>query len=62
MDIDQVLQAIRAAKDTQRVADECADKAARVVVGRLRHCSAYVLTQLKRELRSFNMATREWND
>lgn len=60
MDFDEMTSALREAEETQRVADRQAERAARIAVGRLRHCSDFTLKALKRELRDFNIHTGVW--
>ena len=47
----------------QDAADDCAEVAANLVVGRLKHVSSVsTLAKLKRELRDFNLRTHRWKD
>jgi hypothetical protein len=48
------------AKKTMERADDAANTFARTLVGRLRKVSRSTLAQLKRELRDFNIQTKEW--
>lgn len=48
------------AKQTMGRADDAADTFARTLVGRLRRVSKSTLAKLKRELRDFNIQTKEW--
>lgn len=57
---DEIRTAVREAREQLKAADNSAGDMAALLVGRLRHCSPYVLGKLKRELRDFNMATKEW--
>ena len=59
---DRMRAAMAEAERTMAAADEQAATMGRILVGRLRHCSAYTLEQLKRELRKFNIHTGNWND
>lgn len=56
----QIQQSITAARETLRNADRQANEMAKLIVGRLRHVDGWVLDNLKRELRDFNMHTRSW--
>lgn len=60
MNHSEMRQALSEMKSTQNAADECANTAAQMVAGRLRHCQGWVVEQLKRELRDFNIQTRRW--
>ena len=58
---DDVHRAIVDAKDTTRAADDVACDMASLLRGRLRKVNNhYVLVALKRELASYNVATKEW--
>lgn len=57
---DEMRRAVQESKEIMRAADVVAGDAARLIVGRLRHCSSGTLEQLKRELRDFNMQTGQW--
>jgi hypothetical protein len=59
---DEMIGAIEDAEITLRSADNVAKRLARVLPGRLRHCDAYTLKRLKRELRDFNITTGEWKE
>ena len=48
------------AENTLAKADEIANQMARILVRRLRRVDGYLLENLKRELRSYNMQTGEW--
>lgn len=61
--LDQMNSAIREAEGVLRDADEVALKLALLLRGRLRKVgSGYLLGQLKRELRDFNIRTGKWKD
>jgi hypothetical protein len=62
MNITDMESVLREAKAEINRADLVAGSAARIIVGRLKHVPPYVLVDLKRELRRFNMHTRTWND
>ena len=49
-------------EQTQRAAEECAQLAASMLVGRLRQVGTYTLERLKKELRNYNMHTGQWKD
>lgn len=55
-----MVQAIRAARETFRAADNSAGSLASALQGRLRHVPAYVLSQLKKELAQFNSKKGTW--
>ncbi len=57
---DTMRAAIDEATRVQRAADEQAHAMARMLRGRLRHVGAGILSELKRELRDFNIHTGEW--
>ena len=60
---DEMRAAVQDAKNTLDAADNVADSLARMLVGRLsRVGSTHTLTQLKKELRSFNMHTGNWSN
>lgn len=53
--------ALQQAKQAFRAADNCANDAAEILVGRLRNgVSHYKLKQLKKELENYNMHTGRW--
>lgn len=54
--------AVDRAKYTLDNADDVASDLARLLQGRLRHVSPYILKKLKKELRDFNMHTGNWKD
>ena len=60
MTIGDMVQAVQAANAELQRADSLADDLARLLVGRLRHVSPFVLARLKAELRDFNMQTKRW--
>lgn len=57
---DQMHAAVSEAEATLRAADCFADKMARLLVGRLRQVSPWVLRALKKELAAYNAHTKEW--
>lgn len=58
---DQMTQAVEEAKTTLRAADNVATQMARMLDGRLRSVeSHYALSNLKNELRDYNIHTGEW--
>lgn len=59
---DQMETTLDEARAIQNAADSHATRMARMLRGRLRHVNRYVLEDLKRELRNFNMHTGRWND
>lgn len=59
---DAMRQALSEAADIQRAADMNSEHMAQMLRGRLRHVSAWTLSELKRELRDFNIHTGEWRD
>ena len=61
MNYGEMVEAVDDAENTMRLADMLANKVARLLVGRLRKVeSCYVLNQLKRELRDYNINTGQW--
>ncbi len=60
MTVYEMRRALNEARIIQRDADDLASNMAKMVVGRLRHIDKWTLCELKRELRGFNMHTREW--
>lgn len=60
---DEMDAAVQDAERTLRVADELATRIARFLVGRLRKVnSQWILADLKRELKDFNMQTQKWKN
>ena len=57
---DTMRAAVAQARQVQQWADEHAHAMAVILRGRLRHVSSGVLSDLKRELRDFNIHTGEW--
>ena len=57
---DDMRAAERDARNTMRAADEVANSMAQILIGRLKHVGTYTLSQLKAELRDFNMHTGDW--
>ena len=64
MELDEVLQTISRAKETLRIADIVARRAADLATNRLQASgtSHYILCALKRELQRYNMHTQTWSD
>ena len=64
MDISQAHRCINQARETIKNGDHVIKTLAYLMVGRLRvvKIPGYVLAELKRELRDFNMQTHEWKD
>lgn len=63
MDFDDMSNAVTQAEQQLRLADRFAEKLARLLVGRLRHCnSRSVLTELKKELRDWDMHRSQWKE
>jgi len=61
MDFHEACEAIKDAENTLQRADFLAKRLAVLMVGRLRKVSPWILCELKRELRSFNMHTLKWD-
>ena len=63
MDFDDMSNAVTQAEQQLRLADRFAEKLARLLVGRLRHCdSSWLLTNLKKELRDWDMHRSQWKE
>lgn len=62
MTSDELNKALFNIEQQQRIADNAADVAARLLVGRLRHVSIWNLKKLKKELAKFNAHTGTWSD
>lgn len=62
MDFDEMIDAVKEAETTQRIADGQINRMAGLISGKLRACSVWhgTLRELKRELKNFNMATGQW--
>lgn len=60
--VNEVLNAVQAARDTQRAADRAASGMAQLLVGRLRHIGYAEAAALKKELRKFNIHTFSWKE
>ncbi len=56
----EINQEINRARNILEEADQAAEAMAKLLKGRLRHCSSWDLRVLKRELRGFNITTGEW--
>jgi len=62
MTLTDMEQAVSEAEDTIRKSDMMATMMARLIRGRLKHVSSYVLKDLKRELQKFNAHTQTWSE
>lgn len=60
MDYDEMKKALSGAARVMSLADSFASDMARLLVGRLRGVNSSLLIKLKRELKDYNMHTREW--
>lgn len=60
--LDEMRQAVQEARNVLSAADDVADDMARLLRGRLKKVSPYVLAQLKRELKNFNIHTSQWKE
>ena len=56
----QIQQAINEARNTLDAADRRVDGMARLINGRLKHVTPWVLAEMKKQLRDFNAHTGEW--
>lgn len=59
---DRMRAAMSEARATMEAADDFANGAAQLCVGRLRRVHSGTLKALKRELRDFNIHTGEWKE
>lgn len=59
---DEIRHAVQQAKELDRAVASQAGAMATLLVGKLRHCPNYIVEQLKKELREFNIHTGEWKD
>lgn len=60
---DDMRRAVAESRDTLAAADSVSTEMANLLRGRLRNVlNEYALADLKRELRDFNIKTREWKD
>ncbi len=59
---DTMRDALAEARSVMAAADDFANGAARICVGRLRKVDWSTLKAMKRELRDFNIHTGEWKD
>ena len=57
---DEMRLAMNEAQARVRAADNVAGEMARLLRGRLKFCPRHLLADLKRELRDFNIHTKEW--
>jgi len=57
---DEVRKNLDKAKLLNKAADDCADSMARILKGRLRHVSPYVLDEIKKELTQFDAKRKVW--
>lgn len=63
MTLSEMEQAISDARAVMNRADTCADKMARLLIGRLRQVHGYnVLKKLKAELSEYNAHTGRWKE
>lgn len=67
MNWDEFNEAVNDAEKTLRYADMAAEKAGKMLIGRLRslpktRSNHKTLCYLKRELKNFNMSTGQWKD
>jgi len=62
MNFDEMEQAVGDAENTLRRMNRHIDAMAHMITGRLKSAevSSYVLSQLKKELRHFNIHTKQW--
>lgn len=60
MNIQDIQNAVYEAEKTQRLVDDNAVKFAILIVGRLKHLPSWILWDLKKELKNYNMHTGEW--
>lgn len=60
MTLEEMESAIRDAELVLKRADYATSLMARVIRGRLRHADRWVVADLKRELRDYNIHTSEW--
>ena len=57
----EINSSINDARRTIENADESTERMCRLIIGRLKHVnSPYLLKQIKKELRDYNMHTGEW--
>ena len=61
MTAEELKKALDDIQRQQEVADRATNQALRLVVGRLRNGNAHLLSQLKIELRNFNITTGQWS-
>lgn len=59
-ELNQMKKAVSEAQQTLKAADSVAGTMARLLIGRLRFVPGWILCNLKRELRDFNMTTYQW--
>ena len=57
---DEMRRAINQAREINNAADNAANSIVDLLDGRLRHVSPYRLAKIKKQLRDFNMHTKEW--
>lgn len=60
MDTYEIRRELASCKQRIESADGDISALAGLMVGRLRHCDVWDLASLKRELRDFNIHTKEW--
>lgn len=58
---DTMRTALHEARMANEAADNFAAQMADILRGRLRHVPPHILRDLKKELRTFNMHTKEWD-
>ena len=59
---DEITKAIEQAKAVDSVCNRNANAMLEILIGRLRHCRPWNLAKLKRELRDFNIHTKQWQN
>lgn len=62
MNFDEMTDAVKEAEHTMSIANIAANKIAHMLVGRLRKVDSWVLADLKRELRAFDLRGNKWKD
>lgn len=59
---DEFRNAVAEAERTFKAADSVAENMARILLGRLRNVSPYLLKKMKREISQFNAGTSKWKE
>jgi hypothetical protein len=59
---DDMRRALSEAREIQSAADTNAGQMAQMIKGRLHHVAPWILKDLKRELRDFNLTTGQWKE